>query len=552
MKFLKLIFVFVLFTSSNSYAQLASGSVAPNFTLIDIDGNSHELYDYLDEGKSVLLDFFTVWCGPCQSHAPTLEAAYQTYGENGNNSMVFLALEVDASTSDAQCDNYGGFEWSSVISYPIINSTGAAAVDYNIAYYPTIYMVCPDKIITEIGQVGVSEIGSFVSSNCEITLPNNDLKVDNVNANLNSCSGSSEPTVQLSNLGVNPIVNPTLDVYLDEVFIETIVWQGALNSLESAEVYLSPIIGLTSGNHFLKVVISNDEVIANNTAIVSFALNQFTSTTINLNIVLDNYPTETSWSLLNESSEVIYSGSGYTEANSSVSTVFELTLNQCYSFTINDVYGDGMCCSYGNGSYSLSEDGFSLGGGDFAFSETTNFYVGDLLSNEIVSQTINLPSGWSIFSTYIESDNADFEFVVSGVSTEIVIAKNYLGSAYLPDWGFNGIGDIQLEQGYQIKAKNSCSFMVNGSYLYPQLNTLNLVNGWNIISYLRTEGALADLVFGDLNTQGNLVIVKDANGAAYLPSWGFNGIGNLEPGKGYQVKTNAACQLIYLSNLQSY
>ena len=79
-----------------------------------------------------------------------------------------------------------------------------------------------------------------------------------------------------------------------------------------------------------------------------------------------------------------------------------------------------------------------------------------------------------------------------------------------------------------------------------------MVNGWNIISYLRTDGALANLVFDDLNTQGNLVIVKDANGAAYLPSWDFNGIGNLEAGKGYQVKTNAACQLIYLSNLQSY
>jgi len=552
MKFLRFIFVFVLFTSSNSYAQLASGTIAPNFTLVDIDGNSHELYDYLDDGKAVLLDFFTVWCGPCQSHAPTLETAYQTYGPNGDNSTVFLALEVDASTSDAQCDNYGGFEWSSVLSYPIINSTGTTDVDYNIAYYPTIYMVCPNKIITEIGQVGVSQIGSFVSSNCDIQLPNNDMKVDNINANINSCNGISEPTVELSNLGINSFLNPSLDVYLDEVLVESITWQGSLASLESTVVNLSPIVGLSPGNHTLQVEISSDDVLVNNTSTTNFVLNQFTSTTINLNIVLDNYPTETSWSLVNESSEVIYSGSGYTDANSSISAVFELTPNQCYSFTINDVYGDGMCCSYGNGSYSLSEEGFSFGGGDFDFSETTSFYVGDVLSNEIVSQTINLPSGWSMFSTYIESTNADFESVVSSISTEIEIAKNYLGSAYLPDWGFNGIGDVQLEQGYQIKAKNNCSFTVNGSYLYPQLNPLNLVNGWNIISYLRTDGALANLVFDDLNTQGNLVIVKDANGAAYLPSWDFNGIGHLEAGKGDQVKTNAACQLIYLSNLQSY
>ena len=100
--------------------------------------------------------------------------------------------------------------------------------------------------------------------------------------------------------------------------------------------------------------------------------------------------------------------------------------------------------------------------------------------------------------------------------------------------------------------KNTCSFTVAGTYLYPQLNTLNLFSGWNIISYLRLNGAPANLVFNNLNLEGALVIVKDANGAAYLPSWDFNGIGDLNPGSGYQVKTNAVCQLTYLSNLESY
>ena len=38
-------------------AQLPDGSVAPDFTATDIDGNEWNLYSLLDEGKTVILDF---------------------------------------------------------------------------------------------------------------------------------------------------------------------------------------------------------------------------------------------------------------------------------------------------------------------------------------------------------------------------------------------------------------------------------------------------------------------------------------------------------------
>ena len=52
--------------------------------------------------------------------------------------------------------------------------------------------------------------------------------------------------------------------------------------------------------------------------------------------------------------------------------------------------------------------------------------------------------------------------------------------------------------------------------------------------------------------QGNIVIAKDELGAAFLPEWNYNGIGNLEAGKGYQLKTNVSDTLNYLSNDQQY
>ena len=170
----------------------------------------------------------------------------------------------------------------------------------------------------------------------------------------------------------------------------------------------------------------------------------------------------------------------------------------------------------------------------------------------ITSQDLILPQGWSIFSTYIQAEDMDLINLLNGVQSQVVIVKDYMGTAYLPDWDYNGIGDVQNDQGYQIKTTQTCSITIEGEYIVPENHVLYLVNGWNIISYLRVEPAAADLVFSELVLEDNLVIAKDATGAAYLPDWDYNGIGDLEPGKGYQLKTNFAGELIYLSNSLQY
>lgn len=102
-----------------------------------------------------------------------------------------------------------------------------------------------------------------------------------------------------------------------------------------------------------------------------------TDNEVTLTIVLDNYPEETSWQIL-DGATVVASGGTY-GSQPDGSTVVETAClpDGCYDFVISDVYGDGICCSYGNGSYTLTDGGGTLAsGGSFGSSETTNFCVG--------------------------------------------------------------------------------------------------------------------------------------------------------------------------------
>lgn len=170
----------------------------------------------------------------------------------------------------------------------------------------------------------------------------------------------------------------------------------------------------------------------------------------------------------------------------------------------------------------------------------------------ITQQVINLPESWSLFSTYMLTDDMDIASVLNNLDTEIILVKDVEGMAYLPNWNFNGIGEMIVGQGYQIKIQDAVNFTIQGVYMLPEENPIYLIDGWNLVAYLRLENAPVEAVFESLNVSGNLIVVKDEQGLAYIPNWNFNGIGNLYPGKAYQIKTNNDDFLHYLPNSESY
>jgi len=101
-------------------------------------------------------------------------------------------------------------------------------------------------------------------------------------------------------------------------------------------------------------------------------------TEVTLSITLDNYPEETSWQIAIDGGGVVASGGTYGSFPDGSTISEDICLaDDCYTFTIFDTYGDGICCTYGNGSYTLSNGGTVLAsGGNFGASEATDFCIG--------------------------------------------------------------------------------------------------------------------------------------------------------------------------------
>ena len=174
-----------------------------------------------------------------------------------------------------------------------------------------------------------------------------------------------------------------------------------------------------------------------------------------------------------------------------------------------------------------------------------SYYMTNVECEEFSSQSIDFNSGWSMVSSHISPSNTDFDLLTAPISESMVIAKDNFGAAYLPSWDYNGIGNWQDGQGYLVKMSTNELLIIEGTLIIPEENPISLSVGWNTIAYLPLEPINAEIVFSELTENNNLVIAKDYIGNAFLPEWGFNGIGELETGKGYQLKVNSSSILQY-------
>lgn len=377
----------LLATATVSNAQLADGTPAPNFTATDLNGVSHTLTDYLNAGKTVILDISATWCGPCWNYHNThaLGDLYKAYGPNGSDEVMVFFIEGDNATTVADLNGTGTNtqgDWVTGTPYPIINSA-TIANDYAIAYYPTIYRICPDGLVYEINQLSAANLKANIVSNCgPLTGASNHAELEDNQLAL--CSVNGQPQFDIKNFGSNAITSATAILKENGTQVATANFSGNVTQFNTGSVTFSSMAINPASNYTAELTAINGGAphyapyVQADMDVVSAGLS---STSILVKIFTDNYPSEISWKLKNGAGTVVASGGPYQAGtddqwggggpDANTTKTHSVTLPNgvdCYSFEFNDAYGDGWSLgstvhgaeieSFGNSVFYMTVENF--------------------------------------------------------------------------------------------------------------------------------------------------------------------------------------------------
>lgn len=268
-----------------SYAQLPAGSIVPDFTVYEINKTNGNmitdqpinLYNLLNDGKTVFIDVSATWCGPCWSfhQTGTLDGIWSNFGpESSNYDSYVIWMEGSrgnyASLSGTGADAGGSSSqgnWLNGVEYPIIplnmspNSSNQNSVLNNlgVAYYPTIYMVCPNRMAFEMSRNGSNQAQSWhnlIATRCPCSTNTNDaiLGTSRIFESAYFCDYNIQPQIMLQNVGTAPLTSATLRLTHGSDVQET-SWTGNLAQFESAMVTLPTVSGTDDGQQTVTVEI---------------------------------------------------------------------------------------------------------------------------------------------------------------------------------------------------------------------------------------------------------------------------------------------------------
>ncbi len=379
----------------------SSGNQFPNFSETDIDGNFHDLYTYLDDGYTVVLNLFTYYCQPCEESSPVLDHFYQNY-EYEYELVKVIGFETTSFTQQYNASisiPTIADDWN--INYPVINTDDLLdQFESYIEVYPTYIVICPDKSYELAEGYSSGATLPFLTQNALECLGTDvDDDIDVLTMDAQRCESSMTLNIQFQNTGTDDISNLGYTVFLDNTPIDTVSYPCSLSEGDIL-ITTSTYDEIPSGNVDVKVEANLDyqeDNLYNNelTMELESGVELTNGSSLKITITPDNFPEETAWRFSKITGEIIAQG-GFDSLDNvigvsgSYTATFPLDGGTCYNFEIFDTYGDGVCCGgQGNGYFGLeeiTEGGDSeiiYSGGDFSYYDQFAFWVPPIGLEEI-------------------------------------------------------------------------------------------------------------------------------------------------------------------------
>ena len=200
-----------------------------------------------------------------------------------------------------------------------------------------------------------------------------DANVTASSANDVVCASETDIEITFRNYGSQALTSLDLTYDINGGTPATYNWTGSMipgaqETVAITNVSFSPVanVGQTPGN-VVTWTASNpngqvDQNVSNNSSSSKFThwdlsgevLNGIDAGVINVSILTDGYGSETTWEIKAEDGTVIGSGGPYSNNTQYNETAF-VNPTECFTFSLYDSYGDGMCCANGVGAVLVQD-----------------------------------------------------------------------------------------------------------------------------------------------------------------------------------------------------
>jgi thiol-disulfide isomerase/thioredoxin len=144
MKKLYLFLLLFLFSFQQSGAQTPLNE-AIDFSAKTLEGHMIYLFELLDDGKIVVINFYSTTCGPCQMYSTHFQDAYEIFGQNTTN--VFF-VNMNMNDYNLGVEIFNSINGITLPSVSGIEGGGDKVYEaYDVMSYPTVIVITPDHLI---------------------------------------------------------------------------------------------------------------------------------------------------------------------------------------------------------------------------------------------------------------------------------------------------------------------------------------------------------------------------------------------------------------------